>query len=564
MPASGRANACGQAPSAVDAAPPAEPRRWSLTDLVKAIPRRMAEAHERRRAERQARALATLTPESLDVLIDIVNQCNLRCIMCHFARDDVFYRRSQVMSPALFDAIAAKVRPYTRTLTLSAAYEPTVSPHFAEILRISARHGFEDIRFLTNGHHLPAHVAETIVSCGVHEVCISVHAAQPDTYARIMAGGRLDRALDNVVRLKQIRDAARCHYPRLQFNVALMRQNVAELVGIIELAARLGIDSVAFRHLIVFDGLGMERESLAQYDKRLANLHIQRALERAAALDVTVRNSPDYFDVDGPEARTQFVDWAAPGPRPPSAPVAPSERRTPVGLDRRPKALIGNIDVPAEGSFWHGGVTEVSGWALGLDGVRAVHLMRDPLPEDSRHSIGADGLIDLGTARFHNSTRADVMHAHPDWPYGFRAGWSFALARSSVPRTSRRHLVIRAMAVDRDGRTAEIGVRTVRLRRGRVDTRAIGCQKPFDSLYIDAHGQAYPYPDCHTSQPFGSLLRQSLEEIWHGSRLMALRRDLVAGHRPDMCERCPLFINRAVDRGQFFEPHADFSTEARR
>ena len=38
----------------------------------------------------KAREMSTLRPDSLTVLVDIVNKCNLRCIMCHFSFDEVF------------------------------------------------------------------------------------------------------------------------------------------------------------------------------------------------------------------------------------------------------------------------------------------------------------------------------------------------------------------------------------------------------------------------------------------------------------------------------------------
>jgi hypothetical protein len=59
-------------------------------------------------------------------------------------------------------------------------------------------------------------------------------------------------------------------------------------------------------------------------------------------------------------------------------------------------------------------------------------------------------------------------------------------------------------------------------------------------------------------------MEQPLEEIWHGWRFAELRRDLAEGRSPEMCRRCPLFINRAVNDDCVFEPHADFSREDRR
>jgi hypothetical protein len=300
----------------------------------------------------------------------------------------------------------------------------------------------------------------------------------------------------------------------------------------------------------------METETLTQHDKRATNIHIQRALARARDLGLAVYNSPDYFALDDADATSQIENWATEGRehRPDDA-----GRRQSMG-----PSFLGSIDSPAEGFQWSGGMMEVSGWALSAGGVRALHIKRAPLPGDAASRIGTDGLVDLGIARFHNGTRADVVTAYPDWPHNYRAGWSYSLARSAIPPMEKGQLSIRAVAVDRSGDCAVVGARVVRLGKISSPGSDIRCRKPFDSMYIDAHGYAYPYSDCHTDVPFGSLVTDTLREIWEGRRFAALRHELVAGRSTMMCRRCPLFINRAVDDSALFEAHADFSRENRR
>ena len=520
----------------------------------------------------KAGEMSTLKPESLTILVDIVNKCNLRCIMCHFSFDEVFYQRSQLMQPETFSAIAKSIRPYTRKLTLSAAYEPTASPHFGEILRIAGEHRFAEIGFLTNGNLLTDKLAETIVDSGVTELCVSVHAARSETYAHILRGGSLEKAIQNVEKVLELRRLRQSALPRVQFNVALMRSNVEELVEIIELAARLGVDAVAFRHLIVFEGLDMEAESLARHDKRHANRCIRQALLRAQELGVTLFNAADFFDIDGFEAHTQCVEMPA---IPAAAEAQPADRgiRARVGawLKRFPASppptaapvLHGSVDTPAGDIHFYGESVELSGWALAEGGIAGIALARDPLPGDSREDIDADGLVPLGVARFHNATRPDVIRAFPHNRHAFRAGWSFTLHRRDLPQAA-DGLVVHVIARASNDHRLLIGKRRVSLGVHAGDYCHVRCHKPFDSLYIDARARVYPYPDCHTDQPFGVMAGQSFDDVWHDPRLAALRLDMVAGNAPGMCVRCPLFINRDVDDEQTFAPHADFSTETAR
>jgi molybdenum cofactor biosynthesis enzyme MoaA len=527
-----------------------------------------AAAKEKRRA---------LEAESLEVLVDIVNKCNLRCVMCHFSFDEVFYQRSRLMLPEKFEEIAANIRPFTRKLTLSAAYEPTVSPHFAAILRIAKKYSFPELTFTTNGNAMPESLAECIVDSLVTEVCVSVHAARSETYAHILRGGSLDRVVQNVQRLLNVRNSkGNGRTPRIQFNIALMRSNLPELVEIIELAAQLGVDSVAFRHVIVFEGLDMESESLAHYDKRLVNNCIRHALERAHELGVTIHNSPDYFQVEGEDAHAQCAEWDASFNRP-SVGRALLRRvrshlnrialRTPVlssalirHLDVRP---FGNIDGHPETLQFHGDAMELTGWALSTAGVDKLHIMREPICGDTQSSLGRLRLIPIGTARFHNSTRLDVMRDYPRLPFVYRAGWTYALSRAAIPEVA-TDIVIHAVAIARNGVRRSIAKRNVTLRTGTGLTSFIRCHKPFNSLYIDSGALVYPHSDCHTDQPFGSFVGQPFTEVWHDGRLENLRVAMETGHPPEMCIRCPLFINRDVDTEHMFEPHADFSREDRR
>jgi radical SAM protein with 4Fe4S-binding SPASM domain len=155
-----------------------------------------------------------------------------------------------------------------------------------------------------------------------------------------------------------------------------------------------------------------------------------------------------------------------------------------------------------------------------------------------------------------------VIAAFPGRPLTWRAGWSFKLRGDGLPDGDH---VIKAVAIDRDGSKAVIGIRTIRkARRAEGSIPPLRCHKPFDSLYIDARGNVYPYPDCHTDQPFGEHKGQPFEAIWSHARLIELREQMVAGCAPEMCRRCPLFINQEVDVPETFAAHGDFSTEDRR
>jgi radical SAM protein with 4Fe4S-binding SPASM domain len=70
-------------------------------------------------------------------------------------------------------------------------------------------------------------------------------------------------------------------------------------------------------------------------------------------------------------------------------------------------------------------------------------------------------------------------------------------------------------------------------------TRA--CTVPFDSIYFDSQGKAFPC--CHSagSEALGDLRTETIEQIWSGSRIRKFRSDLLdARTTPTVCRSCSI------------------------
>ena len=225
-----------------------------------------------------AHELSKLKPGFMSVYLDISNKCNLRCPMCHFSFDDVWFQKPAYLSPPIFEKIISLIQPYTQKLTLSAAAEPLTSPYFIDNLKILSKYDFPFINFLTNGSLIGKIAADSIVENDVTEVCFSVHGVKKQTFKYIHGGASFSKLLGNVEYLLKRRELCGKDTPRLHFNVTLMKSNIHEIEDLVILAANLGIASIAFRHLILFEGLGMEQESLINC-KETSNQLILKALE---------------------------------------------------------------------------------------------------------------------------------------------------------------------------------------------------------------------------------------------------------------------------------------------
>jgi MoaA/NifB/PqqE/SkfB family radical SAM enzyme len=153
---------------------------------------------------------------------------------------------------------------------LSIGSEPLTSPHFTQILERASQHGVPELGFYTNGLLMKERIVEAILEHGVTIVAVSVDGATKRTFEAIRRGADFAVLLRNIRRLATRRAALGRVLPRIRFGIVMMRSNIEELEEIVTLAWRMGAEEVNFFHMVAYDGLGMERESLVHH-KALSN-----------------------------------------------------------------------------------------------------------------------------------------------------------------------------------------------------------------------------------------------------------------------------------------------------
>lgn len=233
----------------------------------------------------------------LHLELDIINRCNLRCVMCFHSQEHARRARTTHMSPERFAAIAERLLPFCSHLSLSMGNEPLMSPHFIDILATASPYSVPHVNFFTNGLLLDERKSDAILTHGVTLMCISIDGASSTVYNSIRRDGDFDALVANVIRFVDRRRALGAERPVLRFDVVMMQRNVHELPDIVQLAAQLGVAEICFQHVIAFEGLDMERESLL-HTKALSNFWLDRALARAQQLGIEVTNHPAFFRLE--------------------------------------------------------------------------------------------------------------------------------------------------------------------------------------------------------------------------------------------------------------------------
>jgi len=139
-----------------------------------------------------------------DLRISLTDRCNLRCVYCMPAEGIDFRPPEELLSDAellLLVRIAAELG--VRKVRLTGG-EPTVRPAVVELVGgIAAIPGIGDLSMTTNGLLLE-YLASDLARAGLRRVNVSLDTLDPEKFARITRGGRVDRVLAGIARAETV------------------------------------------------------------------------------------------------------------------------------------------------------------------------------------------------------------------------------------------------------------------------------------------------------------------------------------------------------------------------
>ena len=238
------------------------------------------------------------------VYLQLASACNLSCYMCseHNRPADARHGKGLIsLSPEIFERLEHEVFPWSSQAFFGVGGEPTFSEHFVDFSRRADLAG-QEVHLVTNGTFFDRVAVVEAVARHVDFVQVSIDAATPATYERIRIGSRWKRLMAGLEALAALRrggpDGGGCH---LSLCFVLMRSNVHELPAFVELAQKLGANTVRAQHVIAMtqESVG---ESLVDEPRRYDEMHAQ-ALLRARALGIELL-APDPFGAEPPAAPT--------------------------------------------------------------------------------------------------------------------------------------------------------------------------------------------------------------------------------------------------------------------
>lgn len=242
----------------------------------------------------------------LRLRIDLINRCNLRCVMCHYNNPAYTSKPRKIVTLEDFIAFFEPVGNYVHEALLSCADEPLLAPSFIDVLYYLAENfPHVTMSFCTNAMLFDAKVQKAVIETGVSRVMASFDGVVPETFESIRKGAKYKRVLGNLVNFSRLKKAANVGWPELQMNFVMIRSNIHEGPAFVEAAGRLGAGSMDFHHAVPTCGIDMGEEKLENHPD-LFNHYRREILQAAYRLNIK-SFMPDELPGDNSEFTAEEI-----------------------------------------------------------------------------------------------------------------------------------------------------------------------------------------------------------------------------------------------------------------
>jgi len=162
----------------------------------------------------------------LTVTIELLNRCNLTCVMC-YTENHRLPKATLTLDEIqrIFDETSEHDGP---AVLLGMGSEAMIYKDIGEVLDIAKDSQVMDLFFLTNGTLLNEKIAERLVDSGVARVMISLDAVTPETFEKIRGKNQLAMIEKNVEKLLEIRDRKGSELPVVRLSFCVQPLNAHE------------------------------------------------------------------------------------------------------------------------------------------------------------------------------------------------------------------------------------------------------------------------------------------------------------------------------------------------
>lgn len=165
------------------------------------------------------------------LVVDLAVMCNFKCTMCHHSK--LKFTSSRLNGSEIHKII--DVLPYLETVEVAGLGEPLLVPQLNNFLRVAKLFDCQ-VTLFTNGLLIARRLD---VFAHLYRVNVSFDGAKASTFEALRSGANFKRIVASVTKLRE-------RYPalRIGFSTVVSNYNVGEIAGIVKLATELGVAEV--------------------------------------------------------------------------------------------------------------------------------------------------------------------------------------------------------------------------------------------------------------------------------------------------------------------------------
>jgi len=168
----------------------------------------------------------------LTVAFELVNRCNLTCIMCYTINHKE--KKSTLTVPVIERLLDECGRQGLPALVIGMGAEPLIYKDVRTVFDLAKKAGVMDIFLGTNGVLLSEEISEYIVANGIARIEISLDAATPETYEKIRGKNELERIERNIHTLLEVKRRHGSKLPIVRLCFCLQPLNAHEREAFLE------------------------------------------------------------------------------------------------------------------------------------------------------------------------------------------------------------------------------------------------------------------------------------------------------------------------------------------
>ncbi len=224
----------------------------------------------------------------VEAYFEVANRCNSKCATCPLTFDP--QERAHNLTFEEFVKLVEQL-PHLKRAVMHGIGEPLLNRDLPSMVRhLKQRDVY--VLFNSNAALLTDARQRALIDCGLDEFRVSIDGSTPETYIKVRGIAAFELVIANVAAMVHLKRELGETNPRISFWVTGMRENLPELPGVIELAARIGVDEVYLQRMVFSNiGLAVEEQSIFRGYREEAERIIAEAETLADRLGVTFRGS---------------------------------------------------------------------------------------------------------------------------------------------------------------------------------------------------------------------------------------------------------------------------------